>query len=81
MLRGVDPAKLSSQFFGRPWMMLIIIIAVIAVHGLVLQYIWSHLAVPATVVGGLVALILIKHLGLLAPAYALLRRYPRGGRQ
>ena len=46
----------------------------IAGHGIILYYASSHLALSAGLVSGLILLIVIKHLGLLSPVYALLRR-------
>jgi len=48
--------------------------AFIAGHGFVLYELMSHRVLSASVVFGLIVLIVIKHLGLLGPLYALLRR-------
>lgn len=57
----------------RPWMLLVGVIGLVAVH-VVLYYSLSHTALSAAVVSGVIALIVIKHLGLLGP---LFRRRPR----
>jgi hypothetical protein len=46
----------------------------LAGHGIILYYVSSHTAVSAAVVSGVIVLIVIKHLGLLGPLYALFRR-------
>jgi uncharacterized membrane protein len=60
----------------RRWLLAAGAIALIAGHGVVLYFAWSHLAISATAVAGVVILIALKHLGLLGPLYALLRRRP-----
>ena len=51
-------------------------IALIAGHGIILYFAWSHLALSAAAVAGLVILVVLRHLGLLGPLYALFRRRP-----
>jgi hypothetical protein len=59
------------------WLILpVAAIAFIAAHGIVLYFAWSHLALPAAVIAGLILLMVLKHLGLLGPLYALFRRRP-----
>jgi hypothetical protein len=50
------------------------VVALIAGHGTILLYAWSHTAMSAAVVSGVMILVAIKHLGLLGPLYALFRR-------
>jgi hypothetical protein len=57
----------------RPWM-LAGLIGLVAGHSVVLYYVQSHTALSAGVVAGVIVLIVIKHLGLLGPLYALFRR-------
>jgi hypothetical protein len=45
-------------------------------HSVVLYYGLAHAALSAAVVSGLIGLILIKHLGLFGPLYALFRWKP-----
>ena len=49
-------------------------VILIAGHGVILYYASSHVALSAGLVSGVILLIVIKHLGLLGPAYALFRR-------
>ena len=63
-----------SLFRRRIWMLAVLAVMLIAGHGIVLYYASSHLALSAGLVSGLILLIVIKHLGLLSPVYALLRR-------
>lgn len=48
--------------------------ALIAVHGLVLSYVSSHMAASVTVLAGLIVIIVVKHLGLFGRLYAVLRK-------
>jgi hypothetical protein len=43
-------------------------------HGFALYFVSSHMALSATVLAGVVVVALVKHLGLLASLYAMLRR-------
>ena len=61
----------------RVWMAAGLAILLIAVHGSILYYASSHMAVSAGIIAGIVVLIVIKHLGLLGPAFALFRRCRR----
>jgi uncharacterized membrane protein YjjP (DUF1212 family) len=58
----------------RPWMLLAVVIGLLAGHVVLLYYGVSHTALSAAVVSGVIVLIVIKHLGLLGPLYALIRR-------
>ena len=46
----------------------------IAGHGAILYYYSSHLALSGAVIAGVVVLVVVKHLGLLGPLYAILRK-------
>jgi hypothetical protein len=61
----------TSIFFG--------VVALIAGHGTILLYAWSHTAMSAAVVSGVIILVAIKHLGLLGALSALSRRRSRQG--
>ena len=59
---------------NRLWMLLGGALILIASHGVILYYVSSHLALSATVIAGVVVLVVVKHLGLLGPLYATLRK-------
>jgi ubiquinone/menaquinone biosynthesis C-methylase UbiE len=60
------------------WLLLLLgVSALLAAHVVPLYYGLSRAALPAAVVSGAVVLVLIKHLGLLAPVLALGRRRPK----
>lgn len=61
----------------RPWMLLVGVIGLVAGHVALLYYGLSHAALSAAVVSSVVVLIVVKHLGLLGPLYALFRRRAR----
>jgi hypothetical protein len=63
-----------GQLLRRTWMIGVGVVALIAGHAIVLGYLSSHTAFPAAVVSGVIVLAVIKHLGLLGPLYALIRR-------
>jgi hypothetical protein len=77
MLCGSEPTR---HWFRHSWLVALAVIAFVAVHGIILHYIWSHAMVSTTVVIGIIAVMLIKHLGLLGTAFAALRRYLRDRR-
>jgi hypothetical protein len=66
-----------SRLRGRAWPLLVGAIILIAGHGIVLYYFASHVALSAAIVSGVIILVVIKHLGLMGPVYALFRRYCR----
>jgi hypothetical protein len=57
--------------------MAVLVVALIAGHGTVLYYFASHTTLAASVIAGAVVLVVVKHLGLLGPLYALLRKVRR----
>ena len=59
---------------NRLWMLLAGAIILIAGHGVILYCFSSHLALSATVIAGMVVLVVVKHLGLLGPLNAILRK-------
>ena len=59
---------------GRIWIISVIALMLIAGHGFMFYTAAKHPVLSAGVVGGIGLLIVIKHLGLLGPALALLRR-------
>jgi hypothetical protein len=63
----------------RRWGILLPIAAVLVVgsHGFALHYLSSHIGWSAGALSGVVVLALFKHLGLLAPLYAMFRRRQR----
>ena len=62
---------------GRAGMLPLAVVILIAGHGILLYYFSSHVALPMAIVSGVTILMLIKHLGLLGPVYALFRRRAR----
>jgi len=62
---------------GRIWILLVITVALIAGHGFFLYYFSSHFALSAAVVSGVIAIVVIKHVGLLGSLYGLLQRRSR----
>ena len=66
--------KGHSRLLTRTLMLPVGIVVLIAGHGIMLYYVSAHTALSATVVSGVIILVLLKHLGLLGPLYAVLRR-------
>jgi hypothetical protein len=62
----------------RPRLLLFLLAVLLAGHGVILYYAASEVTVSAGVLLGLIVLLVIKHLGVLGPVYALFRR--RGAR-
>lgn len=65
--------KSHNRLLTRPWMLLALVVVLLISHGFAFYFL-KRVALPAVVVSGLVVLILIKHLGLIGPLYAQLRR-------
>ena len=69
----------------RPWTLVVVVIGLVAAHVILFHFLWgaglSHRAVSATVVSGVVLLLVAKHLGLfgalLGPLYTWFRRRSR----
>ena len=61
----------------RLWIVLVGVAALIAGHGIILYYVSSHTALSAAIVSGVLLLVVVKHLRLLGPLYALFRRRSR----
>ncbi|MHB8454115.1 MAG: class I SAM-dependent methyltransferase [Acidiferrobacterales bacterium] len=62
----------------RPWMLFVGVASLVSGHVAALYYGLSHMALSAAaVVLGVIVLIVVGHLGLLGPRYALFRRRPR----
>ena len=59
---------------AHPALVIAAIIVLLAAHGAILYLFRQHLALSMTLVSGIVVLIVIKHLGLVAPLSAYLRR-------
>jgi hypothetical protein len=53
------------------------VVVLIAAHGAVLTFVSSHTGATTAVLSGAIVLVVIKHLGLLGPLYALFRRHFR----
>ena len=59
------------------WILLPGVVIVITGHAALIYYVISHKVVSITVASAVIVLIVIKHLGFLAPFYLLRRRRPR----
>jgi hypothetical protein len=59
--------------FGHTLVLAAGVLALIAFHGLVLRYFARHMALPATLVAIVAALVVLKHLGLFAALAARIR--------
>lgn len=69
--------KVHSRLYMRLWMVLVGVVVLIAGHGIILYYFSSHAALSAAAISGVIVLVVVKHLGLLRPLYALLRKARR----
>jgi hypothetical protein len=68
--------KIVSRLSARPGVLVAVVVALLAAHGLAFYFL-RHLALSATVASGLIALIVLKHLGMFSSLYALIRRRTR----
>lgn len=64
----------------RVWMLPVLVILLLVGHGVILYYVSSHVTLSAAVLSGAIILLVIKHVGLLGPLYALFRRRRSGHR-
>jgi hypothetical protein len=58
----------------RFWILPFLLVVLLASHGVILYYASSHVMASGAVLLGAIILLLIKHVGLLGPVYALFRR-------
>jgi O-antigen ligase len=69
--------RMIRQTIGRSrslWLVGLAAVVLIAAHLFPLYYLLSHKVLSASVVAGLLLVVLIKHLGMIGPVYALFRR-------
>ena len=69
--------KHDGRLLKRTLLLSAAVVVLIAGHGIVLYYVSTHAALSAGIVSGVIVLVVIKHLGLLGPLYAWLKRRPR----
>ena len=62
----------------RAWTLPVLVIVLLAGHGVILYYVSRHVMLSAAVLSGAIILLVIKHVGLLGPLSALLRRRRSG---
>jgi membrane protein YdbS with pleckstrin-like domain len=75
---GANNMKAHGRMRIRPWMLLVLAGVIgLVVHSAVLYYVVSRMSLSVAAVSGVIVLIVIKHLGLLSPLYALFRRRHR----
>lgn len=61
----------------RTWILPVLLVVLLAGHGVILYYVSSHVVLSTVVVSAAIILLVIKHVGLLGPLYALFRRLSR----
>jgi len=69
--------KTHSSLLTRTLVLSMGLAVLIAGHGIIFYYILRHRTLSAAVLSGVFLLVVIKHLGLLGPLYALFRRRSR----
>jgi hypothetical protein len=65
--------SLHRLAFRRAWLLPLVLVLLIAGHGLILSFASSHVAVPAALLSGIVVVLVIRHLGLLRRLWEKLR--------
>src|SRR5258708_30888522 len=70
----IEPMRDHRRLTTRPVLRSVGAVMLIAGHGIIPYYACSHADLSAPIVLGVISLVVIKHLGLLGPLYALLRR-------
>jgi hypothetical protein len=66
-----------NSILSRRWLLLVLAVVLIASHALVLRFALQHKSLSASVVAGVMLLVVMTHLGLLSRLYALFRRRSR----
>jgi hypothetical protein len=62
----------------RVWLLPVLVIVLVAGHGVILYSVSSYMTLSAAVVSGVLILLLLKHVGLLGSLYSLFRRRRSG---
>ncbi len=65
------PHRLARRRF---WILPVLLVMLLASHGVILYYVSADVMLSAAVVSGAIILLVLKHVGLLGPVYALFRR-------
>ena len=65
-----------SRRFRHPAVLIVAVVLLLAAHSIAF-YFMRHLAISTAMVSAMVVVVLIKHLGMLSPLYAWLRRPSR----
>lgn len=76
-----QPTDKQHRAFGGYFVAALGLAALIAAHMVPLFYIRAHKVLSGTVIAGVVGLVLVRHLGILGPLFAALRRPPRNQKQ
>lgn len=63
-----------NRMLTRRWLLLALAVVLIASHALVLRFALQHKSLAASVVAGVMFLVVMTHLGLLGRFYAQFRR-------
>jgi membrane protein YdbS with pleckstrin-like domain len=58
----------------RHWIVVFALLVLLVGHGTILYFVSAHTALSASVISGAIVILVLKHLGLFAPLYALVRR-------
>jgi hypothetical protein len=59
---------------SRPRMLPVLLVGLLASHGVILYYVSSHVALSAAALAGAAILLVMKHVGLFGQLFALIRR-------
>lgn len=63
---------------GRLWSAITGVVVLVIAHGVIMFYVASHVVMSAAVAGGLIAVLVLKHIGLLGPLCRVLAKTRRG---
>ena len=75
--QGMEAMKGHSRLLTLRWMLALGAVVLIAGHAVIFYYILRHRTLSAALVSGAIILVVINHVGLLGPLYALFRRRSR----
>jgi hypothetical protein len=71
--------KKHLRFASHRWLLAAAVLVLLALHGSVLLYVAQHAALSTSVLGGVIILVVIKHLGWFGAVYAWLKSRARSG--
>jgi membrane protein YdbS with pleckstrin-like domain len=71
-------SSLHWRIGRRVWILSALVLLLLAGHGIGLAFVSSHLMPSVAVAGGVLLLMVLKHVGVMGPLFVLFRRWRKG---